>query len=53
VPKEDIVDTNGAGDSFVGGFLAAYSQGKEVEECVHAGIKMATIVVQRLGCQFE
>lgn len=45
VPVADIVDTNGAGDSFVGGFLAAYTNGKEVEDCVKAGIKMATIVV--------
>jgi adenosine kinase len=53
IPKEKIVDTNGAGDSFVGGFLAALSQGKSVEECVHAGIALSAQVVQRLGCTFE
>jgi adenosine kinase len=26
VPRERIVDTNGAGDAFVGGFLAQYVQ---------------------------
>lgn len=36
VPKEEIVDTNGAGDSYVGGFLAAYAKGKSLAECVNA-----------------
>jgi len=36
-PPEEIVDTNGAGDSFVGGFLSRYVQGKPLEECVAAG----------------
>jgi len=56
VPKIEsdlIIDTNGAGDSFVGGFLAAISQGSSVEDSVKAGVKMSGIVVQRLGCQFE
>ena len=45
IPKELIKDTNGAGDSFVGGFLAALSQDHSVEECVKAGIKLSGIVV--------
>lgn len=56
IPKIDsslIVDTNGAGDSFVGGFLAAVAQGFELEECVDAGIKLSGHVVQRLGCTFD
>lgn len=53
IPKENIVDTNGAGDSFVGGFLAAKIEGKPIDECIKAGIHMSGIVVQRLGCQFE
>jgi len=28
-----IVDTNGAGDAFVGGFLAALAKGKDIEAC--------------------
>merc|ERR1712127_178479 len=32
LPKEKLVDTNGAGDSYVGGFLAALSKGKSMEE---------------------
>merc|ERR1719210_3295960 len=29
--REQLVDTNGAGDAFVGGFLAALAKGKDVE----------------------
>ena len=49
---EQIVDTNGAGDSFVGGFLAAYQLGKEFDDCVKVGIDLASQVVQRIGCSF-
>jgi len=53
IPKEKIVDTNGAGDSFVGGFYAALTQGKSVIEAVKAGNKLAGHVVQRHGCTFD
>merc|ERR1711904_360743 len=33
LPKEKLIDTNGAGDAFVGGFLAALSKDKSIEEC--------------------
>ena len=46
------MDTNGAGDSFVGGFLAAWHQDKNFEECMQVGIKMASAVVQQISCQF-
>ena len=32
--SEDIVDTNGAGDAFAGGFLGAWVAGKNLEQCV-------------------
>ena len=41
-----IVDTNGAGDAFAGGFLGAYVAGKSLEECVEAGHKMGAMCVQ-------
>lgn len=53
IEKDLVVDTNGAGDSFVGGFLHALSEGKEIVDCVKAGNKLAGIVVQKNGCQFE
>jgi adenosine kinase len=45
--KDDqIVDTNGAGDAFAGGFLGAIVAGKTVEEAVEVGHKMGTMCVQ-------
>nr|XP_034191807.1 adenosine kinase 2-like isoform X3 [Osmia lignaria] len=53
LPKEKVVDTNGAGDAFVGGFLAQLIQGKDIEVCVKCGIWAATQIVQRSGCTYE
>ena len=50
--KDQIVDTNGAGDSFVGAFVSQLYQGKDVETAVSAGIYLSREVVQRSGCQF-
>lgn len=36
VPNEEIVDTNGCGDAYVGGFLSQYVQGKSLEKCLRA-----------------
>jgi len=45
-----IVDTNGAGDAFVGGFLAQYVQGRALPVAVRCGIWAATHIIQRSGC---
>jgi len=50
--KEKIVDTNGAGDSFVGGFLAALVQGHSLADSVKAGHYVAYECIQRSGCTF-
>jgi adenosine kinase len=52
LPKAQLVDTNGAGDAFVGGFLSQLVVGKEVAECVRAGHYAAREVIQRSGCTF-
>jgi len=52
IEKEKIVDTNGCGDAFVGGFLSMFVQGKEVDECVKAGMYAAREVIQRSGCTY-
>ncbi|KIK71544.1 hypothetical protein GYMLUDRAFT_66739 [Collybiopsis luxurians FD-317 M1] len=49
----EIVDTNGAGDAFAGGFLGAYVEGKSLDECVLAGHKMGSMCVQQVGAQFK
>jgi adenosine kinase len=41
-----IVDTNGAGDAFAGGFLGALVSGKSVDEAVLAGHKLGAMCVQ-------
>lgn len=47
-----IVDTIGAGDSFVGGFLAQLLQGRSIDECVRCGQWAAKLVIQCTGCTF-
>jgi len=51
-PPEEIVDTNGAGDSFVGGFLSQYVQEKSIEECVKAGHYCAWECIRRSGATY-
>merc|ERR1711998_429943 len=47
-----IVDTNGAGDAYVGGFLAALSKGLSMEKCCQAGAYSAGVIVQQSGCTY-
>ena len=47
---DKIIDTNGAGDAFVGGFLAQLARGKSIKECVQCGIWAATEIIQQSGC---
>lgn len=53
VPKEKIVDTNGAGDSFVGGFLAAHALGHDAVKSAHAGHHASGIIIQTAGTQLH
>ncbi len=46
-----IVDTNGAGDAFAGGFLGALVAGKDLDKAVLAGHALARATVQ-LVCDF-
>jgi len=50
LPKEKLVDTNGAGDAFVGGFLAELARGKDIKEAVDAGHFAARYIIQQSGC---
>ncbi len=49
IDKSKIVDTNGAGDAFCGGFLSQYVLGEPIEKCVAAGHYVAHVVIQRDG----
>ena len=46
-------DTNGAGDTFVGGFFAALASGKKLHDAVAEGQELAALVVQNSGVQFN
>jgi adenosine kinase len=52
IPKEQIIDTNGCGDSFVGGFLAKYIQNETIEECLKAGNWASSVILRNIGCSF-
>jgi adenosine kinase len=47
---DQIVDSNGAGDSFVGGFMAALMSGKDTDECVKYGTMAAATILGVSGC---
>uniref|UniRef100_A0A2M4AQW4 Adenosine kinase n=1 Tax=Anopheles triannulatus TaxID=58253 RepID=A0A2M4AQW4_9DIPT len=53
LPAEEIVDTNGAGDAFVGGFLAQFVQKRSIDTCIECGIWTAREIIKRSGCTFE
>jgi len=53
VPVDEIADLNGAGDSFVGGFLSRYVKGRPVEECVAAGHYCACCIIKVSGAVFH
>jgi len=50
--KEEMVDTNGAGDAFVGGFLARYVMGDSLPDCVETAKSVAKLIIGRSGCTF-
>ncbi|KAE8666243.1 Adenosine kinase [Hibiscus syriacus] len=47
LPKEKLVDTNGAGDAFVGGFLSQLIQEKPIDVCVKAGCYASNVIIRR------
>jgi len=50
---DQIIDTNGAGDAFAGGFVGALVAGKTLDEAVEAGHKMGGMCVQQVGPQYK
>ena len=47
-----IVDPTGAGDAFIGGFLAEYVRGREILWCGCVGSAAASTVVEGVGPTF-
>ena len=52
ISEEEIVDTNGAGDAWVGGFLSQLVLGKTEEESIQGGNYAANVVIKRSGCTY-
>ncbi|CAE6439990.1 unnamed protein product [Rhizoctonia solani] len=49
----EIVDTNGAGDMFAGGFMGAIVAGKSIDEAVEVGHKLGAMCVKTIGPQLH
>jgi adenosine kinase len=50
--KEELVDTNSAGDSFAGGYLAATALGHDQQTALKAATYCARYILKTPGCQF-
>lgn len=54
VPQNIIpISTTGAGDSFIGGFLAKYSENQVIQDSVVEGIKNSSLSITKYGALFE
>lgn len=49
IPDSEMVDTNGAGDSFAGGFLSQFLQGESLNFCVEMGSYAAREIIKMSG----
>ena len=50
-PAVPVVDTSGAGDAFLGGFLAAYLRGEGIEAGLRRGVEIGSHSVTTLGAR--
>lgn len=46
---DEIVDSNGAGDAFVAGFMSQFIQDKSLDECISVAIKTAKVIIKQNG----
>ena len=53
IKDEEIIDTNGAGDAFVGGLLGALAVGKLLDEAIEVGHTLATMCIMQVGPQYK
>lgn len=50
-PTVEVVDTSGAGDAFLGGFLSAYLRGEGLDAALRRGIALGSFAVTMLGAR--
>jgi len=56
VPKlahDKIIDTNGAGDMFAGGFLGALALGKDLDEAIGVGHRLGQMCCGQIGPKLD
>ena len=52
IDDKKIVDVNGAGDAFTGGFLSMFIQDKPLDVCIKCAIYCASECIQLSGATF-
>ena len=52
IKEDDIVDLNGAGDAFLGGYISQWMQGKHLDTCCKAGNDASGVIIKSVGCTF-
>jgi sugar/nucleoside kinase (ribokinase family) len=50
-PAVDVIDTTGAGDAFLGGFLGAWLRGATLEASLERGVELGSRAVTMLGAR--
>jgi fructokinase len=51
VKVEKVLDLTGAGDLFAAGFLKEYIDNSEIKDCLKAGSKLASKIIQKIGAR--
>jgi len=51
MPKQKVIETTGAGDSFAAGFVASVIKGKDIPTAMINGYKQASSVIQHYGAK--
>ncbi|MBO1265096.1 carbohydrate kinase family protein [Proteiniclasticum sp. SCR006] len=49
-PVKQVVDSSGAGDAYIAGFLYGYLDGKHTSACCEMGSVMSSFVIEAVGC---
>lgn len=52
IPDNEFVDTNGAGDAFVAGFICGLIYNQSIVDCLECGNKVAGSIIRMNGCTF-
>lgn len=49
IPAEKVLDTTGAGDTYMGGFLAGLLKGYDISRCMELGAACSSLTIQVFG----